>query len=56
MNNYQFNGVQGWAGQLCQIRAGLSSSECLKKSFEEQFVQVHPGKNVSESVGKCFKR
>ena len=21
-----------------------------------QFVQVHTGKNVSESVGKCFKR
>ena len=31
-----------------------------KKKFsfrwiEEQFVQVHPGKNVSESGGKCFK-
>ena len=20
VNNYQFNGIQGWAGQLCQIR------------------------------------
>ena len=31
-----------------------------KKKFsfrwiEEQFVQVHPGKNVSESGGECFK-
>ena len=24
--------------------------------IEEQFVRVHPGKNVSESGGKCFKR
>ena len=23
--------------------------------IEEQFVQVHPGKNVSESGGECFK-
>ena len=20
VNNYQFNGIQGWAGQLCQIK------------------------------------
>ena len=25
------------------------------RRIEEQFVQVHPGKNVSESGGKCFK-
>ena len=32
-----------------------------KKKFsfrwiEKQFVRVHPGENVSESGGKCFKR
>ena len=32
----------------------------MRKKFsfrwiEEQFVQVHTGKNVSESGGKCFK-
>ena len=35
VNNYQFNGIQGWAGQLCQIRCrAVIYSECLKKSFE----------------------
>ena len=42
VNNYQFNGIQGWAGQLCHIRC-RASSECLKKSFE-----THPSVAVSQ--------
>ena len=43
VNNYQFNGIQGWAGQLmsnkmpgCHLANAWRSrsSECLKKSFE----------------------
>ena len=44
VNNYQFNGTQGWARQLRRIGCrGLSSSECLKKSFE-----THPSVAVSQ--------
>ena len=47
--------------KFCKIRKFETLLFCAnKKKFsfrwiEEQFVQVHPGKNVSESGGKCFK-
>ena len=46
---------------VCKIRKFETLLFCAnKKKFsfrwiEEQFVQVHPGENVSESGGKCFK-